>query len=299
MTSGITSSAITDRQRKQFFRFLEDGGEKALVQTGIEKNGLQRLFENGGEFQDNLISLIEKYCVSNEFANEEVESSFGYLSGYKPSAIVAQTNKLRELFPGIGYANGDLLTQVEKGEVAIPAGAEGYFAIPHWSKVAPTYQAAVEKVLALLGKAYGGRFTNYRQGQLGPQYLQEIDRKAWSMQQLKEKQGSDILILPAQFGLRHRGRSVRRARAIMGENEFGLGAYEIGIMLLTHPDRLQNVNDLWIDAGGDKFVPDAGAGGIFGNAPFFRFHGDKVKFDCRSVVGATEGCGSASGVLLQ
>jgi len=48
----------------------------------------------------------------------------------------------------------------------------------------------------------------------------------------------DILVVPAQFGLRHRGRSVRRVREVMNANEFGLGVFAIGIMLLTHPERL-------------------------------------------------------------
>jgi hypothetical protein len=32
----------------------------------------------------------------------------------------------------------------------------------------------------------------------------------------------------------------------MNANECGLGAFAIGIMLLTHPERLKHYDDLWI-----------------------------------------------------
>lgn len=296
MTSGITSSTTTDGQRKQFFRFLEDAGEKAFSAVSLDRDSLQRLIENGGEFQDRIIAAIKELSITNQFADEEVSSSYGYLSGYQPKDVVAQTNVLRELFPGIGYANQDMLAQMEKGEISLPPGAEGFFAIPHWSKVAPTYQAAVEKVLDLLAKAYGGRFTNYRKGELGPNQLRETSKKARAMEALQQAQNADILLVPAQFGLRHRGRSVRRARSVMNGSEFSLGAYEIGIMLLTHPDRLQNVDDLWLDCAGDEFSPDAD--GDFRRAPVFEFRGGGLKFYTRWFSAANAYSGSASGFAL-
>jgi hypothetical protein len=92
-----------------------------------------------------------------------------------------------------------MLAQMEKGEISLPPGAEGFFAIPHWSKVAPTYQAAVEKVLDLLDKAYGGRFTNYRKGELGPQFLRETSKKARAMEALQQTQNADILLSSPHF----------------------------------------------------------------------------------------------------
>lgn len=296
MTSGITSSTTTDGQRKQYFRFVEDASEKALASINLDKDSLQQLIENGGEFQDRIITAIKELSITNQFADEEVSSGYGYLSGYQPKDVVAQTNVLRELFPGIGYANQDMLAQMEKGELSLPPGAEGFFAIPHWSKVGSTYQAAVEKVLDLLAKAYGGRFTNYRKGELGSNQLRETSKKARAMEVLQQTQNADILLVPAQFGLRHRGRSVRRARAVMNGSEFGLGAYEIGIMLLTHPDRLQNVDDLWLDCAGDEFSP--GAGGGFRGAPIFRFDDGQLEFGTYWFSGADARYGSASGFAL-
>jgi hypothetical protein len=107
----------------------------------------------------------------------------------------------------------------------------------------------------------------------------------------------DILVVAAQFGLRHRGRSVRRAREVMNASEFCLGAFAIGIMLLTHPERLKHYDDLWIDCAGDEF--SYGGDGQFGNAPCFSFDDVWVEFDTNFVVGANGSYGSASASVSQ
>lgn len=279
---------ITSNQRKQIVRFVEDG----IDAMNLQKDGAQRLIENGGEFQAELKKLVERFSITNQYADEEVESSYGYLSGYTPKGITEQTNRLRELFPGIGYANEKL------AEGALPENAEGWFAIPRWEKVAPTYGEAVQKVLDLIKQTSNGAFYNYREGELGPNQLRQSAKAKSVFQKLGDEQkDQDILMVPAQFGIRHRGRSVRRAREVMNANECGLGAFAIGIMLLTHPERLKHYDDLWIDCAGDEFAPDAGDG--FSESPYFEFHGDKVRFGTCAVVYARDVYGSASVSLPQ
>lgn len=264
---------ITSNQRKQIVRFVED----CIDATNLQKDGAQRpIVENGGEFQTELKKLVERFSITNQYANEEVSSSYGYLSGYKPKGITEQTNRLRELFPGIGYANEKL------AEGSLPENAEGWFAIPRWEKVAPTYGEAVEKVLALIKQTRNGAFYNYREGELGSNQLrQSVKSKAMFEMLGDEQKDQDILVVPAQFGIRHRGHSVRRAREVMNANECGLGAFAIGIMLLTHPERLKHHDDLWIDCAGDEFAPDAD--GVFSGSPDFRFFGVGVRFGTRGV----------------
>ena len=155
-----------------------------------------------------------------------------------------------------------------------------------------------EKVLDLIKKTRNGKFYNYREGQLGPKNLRQSEKSAKIFEKLgKEQKDHDILVIPAQFGILHRGRSVRRALEVMNTNQFGLGAFAVGIMLLTHPERLQNYNDLYIDCAGDEFSP--GADGGFGSAPYFLFSGDGVEFGAHWV-GYTDGYyGSASGFVSQ
>src|SRR5688572_7955801 len=213
--------------------------------------------------------------ANDRFAGEEVGSGYGYPSGYQPRSIADQIARLRELFPGLGSANAQLANYYPV------AGSGGYFAIPRWEKVAPTYNAAIEKVLAILSQARNGRFYNYREGELGPKRLRQHERLVTMGKELEDQETAhDILIVPAQFGLRHRGRSVRRTREMFRSTEFGLGAYEVGVMLLTHPERLQDRDDLWIDCAGDEY-DDPRDDDRFSSAPYFGFESGRVRFGVR------------------
>jgi hypothetical protein len=300
MTSRITSEVavlITAGQKKQYDRFIADAADKALIAASIDRDGLQQLIERGGEFQEHIIRGIGEFSTNNQFAGEQIESSFGYAPDYKLGDIDTQIKMLRKIFPDIGRPNQGLLRQSKEGRMELPAGAEGWFAIPHWSKVANTYSKAVEIVRSLLNQAYNGRFNKYLQDQLGPQYLLETSKKLRAMEMLKQSQNEDILLIPAQFGVRHRGRSVRRACAVMNSCEFGLGIYEIGIMLLTHLNRLKHHNVLRIDCAGDEYRPDADS-----NLPCvlqFDFAGNWLGISYRPPRSVNIHHGSVSGFIWQ
>src|SRR3989344_6999655 len=137
MNTSITSS-VTDGQKKQIKRFVEDAVDRVLADNVLDKDCAQKIIGSGAELQARVITAIRELSVPNEFADEEVASNYGYLSGYKPKCITEQTNILRQFFPGIGYANEKLAEQ------PLPEGAEGWFAIPRWQKVAKTYPEAVQ-----------------------------------------------------------------------------------------------------------------------------------------------------------
>ncbi|MDA3802991.1 MAG: hypothetical protein PF488_03830 [Patescibacteria group bacterium] len=284
---------ITAGQKKQYKRFVEDAADKALTEVGPNKDGFQKLFKNGDKFQARIVTAIRELTVSNQFKDEERISNYGYLSGYlsgykpKGRGITEQTNRLRELFPGIGYADEKL------AEVELPPNAEGWFAIPRWEKIAPTYGKALQKVLDLIKQTRIDVFYNCREGLLGPQYLRQSQKSSKAFQKLGDEQKDyDILIVPAQFGLRYRGFSVRRALEVMNASEFGLGAFAIAIMILTHPERLQHDNDLWIDCAGDA---DSG----FSSAPYFWYRDGEVGFGDGEVGFPSSCSGSASALLPQ
>jgi hypothetical protein len=287
MSKTLAPSVVTVRDPKgrKFISIVEAAYNKAA----LTEEEAQRVNEAAG-LSDLVDSFITENRSANKFADEEVESSYGYLSGYKPKGITEQTNRLRELFLGLGQANEQLAQQ------PLPEGAEGWFAIPRWQKVAPTYPEAVQIVLDMIKKTRNGKFHNYREGQIDAQHLRQSQKTAEMFQALGEQQkDNDILVVPCQFGKRHAGRSVRRAREVMPASEFGLDAFSIGIMLLTHPERLQDYNDLWIDAPGDEFSD--GGDSSFDHAPYFNFNDDKVKFDTNDVDNANDNYGSASAVL--
>ncbi|MDD5749663.1 MAG: hypothetical protein PHO91_02660 [Patescibacteria group bacterium] len=288
-----TNTSITSGQLKQYKRFVEDAAQRALQEANLDKDRIQKLISRGGEFQASIIAAIRELSVSNQYADEEVSSKYGYLSGYVVKPITEQCKILRQFFSGIPMrVDEDVAGQV------LPDGAEGWFAIPRWEKIALTYGEAVQIVLDLIKQTRGGKFHNYREGQLGPEYLQRSARTNHALDLIGDQQSEhDILLVPVQFGLRHRGSSVRRAREVFTSDEFGLGAYEIAIMLLTHPERLKHYDDLWIDCAGDEFAPDAD--GQFRSAPFFHFSGGEVEVSTRWVNGAGDRCGSVSAFVPQ
>src|SRR3989344_134463 len=281
---------ITDGQKKQYLRFVEDAAERALKETALDKDGIQKLIENGDEFQARIVTGIKELSVSSQFADEEVKSSYAYPKGYKVKGITEQTNILRQLFPGVGFADEKLAEQ------PLPPNAEGWFAIPKWQTLAPTHRGGVNKVLAMI--ASKRKFYNYGDGQLGAKYLRQHAKTVKMFQKLGDEQKDfDILVVPAQFGLRHKGRSVRRAREVFTANEFGLGAFAIGIMVLTHPERLVQWEQLHVDCAGDEFASDAD--GVFSIAPFFDFLDGKVEFYAFWYDRAHEYYGSASAFVSQ
>lgn len=293
---GITQALpATAGQIKQINRIIADAVEKIVMNCGLDKDGAQRVIEHGDELAHNIGEVargtLADLSVSDKYKDEEVKSNNGYLSGYKkPKGIVEQVDILDQLFPYLGNVCEKL------AEREVPNHAEGWFAIPKWQSLAPTYGEAVELVLEKLRETRSGAFHNYREGELGSDQLHQQALTASVFQKLAEEQNSyDILVVAAQFGLRHRGRSVRRVREIYAPNEFGLGAFVVGIMLLTHPERLAHYDDLWIDCAGDEFAPDAD--GEFWSAPIFDFLGGELGFNAVDVSDANDYYGSPSGFL--
>jgi hypothetical protein len=293
----LTLERATDEQIKQLARVASDAAEKAVndyfKRVDVSKGGAQRVHGNGdfaARVREGAILALADLSVTDKYKDEEVSSKYGYLSGYKkPEDVIEQTNLLRQLFPGVGFADENMARPVV-------ANAEGYFAIPRWQSIAPTYGETVQKVLDALNKAYKGKFKNWREGQLGQGQLRQSAKSAAAWEQIGETQkGFDILLVPAQFGLRHRGRSVRRAREVMERNEFGLGAFAVGIMLLTHADRLRHYDDLYADCAGDEFHDPRRSGAPFVRAPIFSFSVEKLKFDAGWSGIAGGRYGSASG----
>ena len=294
METLTSQEPATEGQVKQLSRVAADAAKKAVKDyVNLNKESAQQLHSNpefATRVREATILILTEMSNPDQFADEEIKSKYGYLSGYdQPKPFAEQNARLKELFPEeLGKAAFD--TAIE-GEV-LPPNAEGRFLIPDWRLIAKMYPEAVQKVLDKIKEVRGSLY-NYRDGSIDEAHLRQHAKKEEMFRQLAEAQsGHDLRVIAAQFGLRHRGKSVRRARVVMFGGECGLGAFEIGIMLLTHPERLENVDDLWIDCAGDEFSPDGDDD--FSKAPYFEFRGDGVKFDTNGVGDANVFCGSAS-----
>lgn len=262
----------------------------------------QRLNESR-EFWKELGELIQKHSATNQYANEVVSSNYTYPKEYKsPKPIAEQVKTIATTF-GL---NPTQALEFTKNLPTLPEGAEGWFAIPKVSAVAKQqfpaitdkaeqYCEAVKLVHTKLAESRS--FYNYRKGEIVPSKLRQHARTMDFLEHLESEQQGDILIIAVQYGMRHRGKSVRRARETFAGNEFGLGAFAVGCMALVHPERYVRWEELDTDCAGDEFAPDAD--GDFSESPIFRFVGDGLEFSTSDVGDAYDYYGSVSGFVPQ
>ncbi len=246
------SGNTTEHQERQLQQLLTDAAQTVYGQTleRLDRQTAQLLLESDAKLKNELIRLmleaIQSRMVSDKFKDEEVGSDRVYPRNYRIRYIEDQVEDLRKIFPTIGKCREKLARAELCGE------AEGWFAIPRWQALAPTYNEAVEAVLEVL--AARRRFANRIGGRLGPSFLRQTERAKLAERLLAEQQpGADILVVPAQAGMLHRGSSARRTRVALAPNEFGLGVFAFACMLLTHPERLSSPDTLMVDCGGDEY----------------------------------------------
>jgi len=277
--------------------------EAVYNKSKLDEARAQRLNERGGELQDGIAKLIAELSQSNQYANEEVRSSYTYPKEYKgPKPINDQIKAIAKIF-GLDPSHA---LEFAKTLPELPSGAEGWFAIPsvdalaakHFPEVTDPTQKYCQAVQLVHTKIADSRsFYNYREGQITPAQLRVHARTAHALDLIAETQNGDILIVAAQLGMRHRGKSVRRAREVFVANEFGLGSLAVGSIVLTHPERLVRWEELDMDCSGDEFAP--GAGGDFSESPYFYFSVGKVRFVTNFVDLPGGNFGSVSGFLSQ
>ncbi|MEI6143983.1 MAG: hypothetical protein WCP91_00085 [Candidatus Berkelbacteria bacterium] len=299
MSNEALIPSVTHPKRREVLRNCAVGLDRA----GLDEDGLQQIVHRAGELQQGMIELVKRLSLSNQFASEETASNYTYPPEYKgPKPIEEQITalaKMLDLDPASALAFAMNLP-------ALPEGAEGWFAIPspvalaakHFANLADPAEQNCAGISLIHAKIAASRkFYNYREGQITTTQLRVAIRTAEALAQITETQKGDILIIAAQLGLRHRGKSVRRAREVMSANEFGLGSLMIGSIVLTHPERFVRWEQLHMDCAGDEFSP--GAGGDFVNAPYLRFGDGEVRFSTYWVSSAHAHYGSASAFLPQ
>lgn len=262
----------------------------------------QLVNNRGDELKAGIEELLDKLSTPNRFIDEERPSNYIYPPEYKgPKPIRQQVQMTHDLWAKAGIEL-DINATLEFLERFLPAYkrpdiVEGLFATPRWQKIADSYNAAFELLLAQIAAAR--RFHNYRAGALGPEYLRQYARTAAMMEQMGQQQKGDILIIPAQFGLRHCGSSVRRAREVISANpiEFGACPFIVGSMALVHPERYVRWGQLHTDCPGGEYSPDADGG--FSRAPLFSYDAlhDRLRFGTDWVDDADAVYGSVSGFL--
>jgi hypothetical protein len=303
------TTSITSRQSKKFKQLFEDAADRTLDQVtkdNTDKDNFQKALESG-DLQDALVKaaleVVNKYAngtvaqtvslpvpsSSNQYANEETASKYGYPKKFRYRSIEEQVAFWTKQYPDMDATHVTALASVP-----LPDGAESYVVMPKPSKLGATYHDALETVLGLI--AASRSFKNWREGELGKNRLRLTEKTWQSLKKLESETSGDFLVIPVQFGKRHIGRSVRRARACFADNEFGLSPYEVACMLLTHTDRISGTDEeSWIFCAGVEYAP--GADGDFSCSMCFHWGDGRLGFGRCDVAYVFVFFGSASALV--
>lgn len=168
--------------------------------------------------------------VESGFEGQEVESHVGYSHLYLgPRPIVEQIQTLAEAFK----LNPKLALAYVADLPLLPEGAEGWFAVVNDLRADEIHQQVAAKVLKKLTE----------KGIYGPWTESDTTGLAFTLKTYAffdgladRQQRSDIIVIPAQLGKRHAGRSAYRAEAKLDDREFGLTVAHVGSIVLNHPD---------------------------------------------------------------
>jgi len=299
MSKALAPSVTTTRDPKglKFLGIVEDAYNGAKL-TDEEA---QRINETPG-LGDIIANFISENRTLNKYKSEETASSSAYPDTYKgPKLIEQQIAAVAEIY----FLDSAQALEYAKRLPALPEGAEGWFAIPSDEAIVeifPDIADKAERYCAMLRLIHGKiaasrKFYNYREGEIDTKHLRQLQHTAEMLAKAAETQPGDILVIAAQLGLRHRGRSVRRARECFVANEFGLCPVIVGTIVLTHPERFTDGSELDTDCAGGEWSWDAG--GVFDCVPDFYFDGGGVGFDAGDVSDANDLYGSSSAFLPQ
>ena len=267
--------------------------ESVYNQANLDNSRATRILRRKGELANGFAKLLTDLAMSSWYADEELNSECLYSEKYHgPRPIDEQITALAAIF---NFDHSHAL-KLAKHLPELPHGAEGWFAVLDWKQTALTYCEVLEKVLAAIKSKRN--FFNHQDGRLGAEYLRQHARTTIMLQKFRDQYGQlvggGILIVPAQLGMWHRGRSVRRSHAVFARHEFGLDAVAVGSILLTHPELQTRWEHLQIDCAGNEYA--LGNDGGWQLAPSFHF-ASSLKFGVRLYNFADKRYGSATGFL--
>jgi|GEM_PF-1736092 len=179
-----------------------------------------------------------------------------YPAAYQgPKSIAEQIQKLAKIFqldpePALKFA---------KKLPPLPAGAEGWFAVPSLEVLIIKYgqdsdNAArkYRRAIRLVQDKIMLEWPLSSQGSMLELRLSERTKKEAEL--IAKVQPGDIQIIAAQLGIRYGGKSVAEASEQFAANEFGLGSVAVGAIILTHLERINEPGStaLHMNCAGDE-----------------------------------------------
>lgn len=256
---------------------------KSLENAGITPLNLKKIRSN-----PKLAAQIAKLLTSQEKRTE-----YTYPPEYKTLNIVDQVTALQKIS---AFAELDATWILNEGQdwydsLNLPDWVENPL-VYVWYESLGGYHVALDLIIKTITEERG--FYNYCKNPLTPGYLRQNKATREAEIRLKTYQPGDFLIVPSQAGNRWGNYPVCEVRELYDNGEFGLGAVAVGCLILSHPNRLVDCEELDMDCPGDE-IEERDSDFRFGRAPGFRFFDNKVKLGAGLVNIPDERFGSVSG----
>lgn len=170
---------------------------------------------------------------------DEFRNHLPYPAGFYNLSVGEQLELWRKIFPK--FDSGHALGFVKP---VAPREAEAWGVIPKFSRL-DGYCRALEKILGFLKQSSIGKFENRLANWTGRSDWLRVPVAAQRLWDKQEALPGDFACFPFQFGLRHAGKSIRRAQVDCTDLEVGLGPYEVGALLLLHPNRIVGLQQMY------------------------------------------------------
>jgi hypothetical protein len=187
---------------------------------------------------------------------------FGYLSGYQfANSIEDQINTLKKYYREADL-NWKLTHEQESLRLFSPEKSEGYFVVlyRHISNELSdeftnlkTSEQFIQSV-SMISLQRNGCIQDAITENAIPLHIRQSKKSRKCMEFLWKSQGcpDDFVLVPAQFGIRHRSISMSDINNHLTEDEFPLGIQEALCMVLTHENRFKTWGDIWISLPGNE-----------------------------------------------
>ncbi len=159
---------------------------------------------------------------------------YSYPDNYSPADISTQLTTLARHFPSLELGRIKEVSEKTQQGSCLPDSTLSL--IPMWQAVADSYCSACNIVLDLLNKTFP--FENRLRVNFNDANVTRDDRTSKYLEKLRASQQSNVLLLETQFGKKWAEKSPESVLPLLAAPEFFLGTFEVGIMLLSNPDRL-------------------------------------------------------------
>lgn len=223
-----------------------------LSRTELNGETLSLLVDNS-EFWEIVGGKCLDFAVPNPHKKEIMKTARSY-SKSNPS-IFSQIDTMAKLF----YLNKEHADKYATKVSGLSCESVDYFAIPKISALAKRffpevtcfdeqYQKCLEYVVENTGCFRKRDAFSLKSG-----VVRLTSRTKELMSKIESEQEGDIVIIKAQLGELHGGKSVGKVREEFLDNKFGLGAFHVACILLSNQSRLKSQNCLGVDCPGDEF----------------------------------------------